>query len=51
VIKVPIPDELLDAYGEFYNSQFVRQNMPWVRMVPFAEWVTRQLAEKGMILQ
>ncbi|MEO3944133.1 hypothetical protein [Gorillibacterium sp. CAU 1737] len=36
-------DELLEKYGEFYCSRYVAKNQPWIRTIPFGEWVERQL--------
>lgn len=40
---MPISDELLEKLGEFYNSEFVVKNMPWIRKMTFEEFVQREL--------
>ncbi|GIP38113.1 hypothetical protein J31TS4_13930 [Paenibacillus sp. J31TS4] len=34
-----IDDRLLDKLGDFYSSPYVAKNQPWVRQLPFSEWV------------
>lgn len=41
-----ISDELLDRYGNYYTSEYVAKNQPWVLKIPFYEWVQRQLNGK-----
>jgi hypothetical protein len=48
---MPISDEMLNSLGEWYNSEFVIMNVPWIRQITFEEWVTRVMAERGVILQ
>jgi hypothetical protein len=33
--------------GEYYNSDYVKLNMPWIRMIPFWEFVERQMGREG----
>lgn len=40
---MPIDDVLLDKLGEFYCSEYVALNQPWIREIPFEQWVERQL--------
>ncbi|WNQ09833.1 hypothetical protein MJA45_19690 [Paenibacillus aurantius] len=41
---MPLDDVLLEKYGEFYCSLYVAKCQPWIREVPFHEWVERQMA-------
>lgn len=43
-----IPDHLLDSLGDFYSSEFVSRNMPWLRNMTFAEYVERELRGWGI---
>ncbi|KIL37952.1 hypothetical protein SD70_29630 [Gordoniibacillus kamchatkensis] len=45
----PVDDDLLYSLGEYYSSQYVEKNKPWVREIPFAEWMQRQLNSGGHI--
>lgn len=38
-------DELLELYGEYYTSDFVEKNMPWIKEIPFGEWLDRHMRE------
>jgi hypothetical protein len=40
-------DGLLEKYGEYYCSQYVAKNQPWILKVPFHEWVDRQVNERS----
>lgn len=44
-----ISDEQLESLGEFYCSEFVEKNMPWIRKVTFEEFVQRELRKLGQI--
>lgn len=41
-----IHDKLLDKLGDFYTSDYVAKNQPWVIQTPFHEWVDRHLAKR-----
>lgn len=41
-----IPDQLLHDLGEYYNSDFVKEHMPWIRALTFEEFLQRHLREK-----
>lgn len=41
-----IPDHLLDSLGDFYSSEFVSLNMPWLWQITFAEFVERELRSR-----
>lgn len=43
-----IQDNLLDSLGDFYCSEFVSRNMPWLRQMTFAEFVERELRGWGI---
>lgn len=43
-----MPDELLESLGEFYTSEYVAANQPWIRKIPFEEYVNRLLAARGL---
>lgn len=36
-------DELLERLANFYCSEYVEKNQPWVREIPFDQWLDRQL--------
>jgi hypothetical protein len=38
---------LVDKLGRFYHSEYVSKNQPWVRQIPFPEWLQRQLFRIG----
>lgn len=42
-----VPDQLLDRFGEYYNSEFVKKNMPWVRAVPFVKFVEFEMSKRS----
>jgi hypothetical protein len=31
-------DELLDKLGDYYNSEYVKVNQPWILSMTFEEW-------------
>lgn len=35
---------LVDKLARFYHSDYVLKNQPWVRQIPFSQWLQRQLA-------
>lgn len=39
-----ISDEQLEKLGEFYTSEYVALNQPWIRLSSFEEWLTRHIA-------
>lgn len=43
--------ELIDRLSRYYHSDFVTVNMPWVQGTPFADWLRRQLLDRGIVLQ
>ena len=34
-------DEILEKLGDYYCSEFVKEHMPWIREIPFYEFVQR----------
>ncbi len=34
--------------GEYYNSDYVKLNMPWIREIPFWQFVERQMGREGV---
>jgi hypothetical protein len=44
-----VSDAQLESLGEFYCSDFVEKNMPWVRALTFEEFVQRELRKLGQI--
>lgn len=36
-------NEMLDKLGDFYNSEYVRQHMSWIRKLTFYEWLIKEL--------
>lgn len=41
-----IPDELLHRLGEFYSSEFVEKNMPWLRQMAFEQFLEREIRDR-----
>lgn len=41
---IVISDEHLEKLGNFYTSEYVKLNQPWVRQTPFANWLARHMA-------
>lgn len=41
--EIKIPDERLEKLADFYSSEFVEKNEPWIREIPFYEWLNRQI--------
>lgn len=41
-----IPDELLNRLADFYSSEYVAKNEPWIRQIPFHEWLGRELIKR-----
>lgn len=38
-----ITDAMLETLGDFYTSDYVRINQPWIRQITFETFVNRQL--------
>lgn len=38
-----IPDNMLDSLGDFYSSEFVARNMPWIRQMTFEQFLEREI--------
>jgi hypothetical protein len=41
-----IPDIFLERMADYYTSEFVKKNMPWIREIPFHEFLERQYFQK-----
>lgn len=39
------PYDFVDHMGRLYASEYVAMNQPWIREVPFHEWLERMQAE------
>lgn len=39
------PDDYVERMGQFYSSEYVAKNQPWIRELPFHEWLERRRAE------
>lgn len=44
-----IPDVLLEQWGEYYNSEFVKKNQPWVRQLTFERFVRQQMLRIAIV--
>lgn len=42
-----ISDEQLEKLGEFYTSEYVTLNQPWIRERTFAQWVEARIMSKN----
>jgi hypothetical protein len=38
-----IPDDLLNSLGEFYSSEYVAKNQPWILEMTFEQYVQREM--------
>lgn len=38
---------MVDKLAHLYHSDYVAKNEPWVREIPFHEWLNRKLIAKG----
>lgn len=38
-----LSDELLDKLGDFYASEYVQNNQPWLREKPFHLWLEQEI--------
>lgn len=39
------PDDYVERMGQFYSSEYVAKNQPWIRELPFHEWLERRRSE------
>lgn len=46
-----LSDDLLDRLADFYSSEFVAMNMPWLRQVTFAEFVEREIRSRASAIK
>lgn len=42
--------QLFGRLADFYNSEYVRKNQPWVLETPFGIWVQREMLKHGVML-
>lgn len=41
---------LIERLSRFYHSDYVKHNQPWVRKIPFADWLQRQLRRRAEVV-
>lgn len=39
--------QLIERLARFYHSDYVKHNQPWVRKIPYDEWIQRELSRRS----
>jgi hypothetical protein len=41
-----IDEAFIEKLAKYYNSEFVKRHMPWIREIPFDEFVRREVQKR-----